>query len=131
MRIFVDSSALIAHLDRDDRNHNRAIETFRSAAARDVLVTHNYVVVESAALLRVRFRAEDVRTLLEDLIPAMRVTWVDQATHQAAISAHLGSLTRKVSLVDWVSFEVMRRSRITTAFTFDRDFRAQGFEVVP
>jgi predicted nucleic acid-binding protein len=38
---------------------------------------------------------------------------------------------RQVSLVDLVSFEVMRREGIDTAFAFDRDFERAGFQVVP
>jgi predicted nucleic acid-binding protein len=38
---------------------------------------------------------------------------------------------RRTSLVDWVSFEVMRRRGIETAFAFDRDFATAGFAVVP
>lgn len=36
---------------------------------------------------------------------------------------------RAPSLVDFVSFEVMRERGITTAFAFDDDFRRQGFEL--
>jgi predicted nucleic acid-binding protein len=43
----------------------------------------------------------------------------------------LAAARRKVSLVDWVSFEVMRRTGIDVAFAFDDDFRAQGFRTVP
>jgi predicted nucleic acid-binding protein len=38
---------------------------------------------------------------------------------------------RDLSLVDFVSFELMRREGIRTAFTFDRHFAEQGFECVP
>jgi predicted nucleic acid-binding protein len=43
----------------------------------------------------------------------------------------LAAVRRDVSLVDWVSFEVMRRSGIGTAFAFDRDFRRHGFATIP
>jgi predicted nucleic acid-binding protein len=36
-----------------------------------------------------------------------------------------------MTLVDLVSFEVMRRLQIETAFAFDRDFARQGFALVP
>jgi predicted nucleic acid-binding protein len=34
------------------------------------------------------------------------------------------------SLIDLVSFEVMRRSRVTHAFAFDRHFAIAGFELL-
>jgi predicted nucleic acid-binding protein len=33
--------------------------------------------------------------------------------------------------VDWTSFLVMRRHGVRRAFTFDPDFGAEGFDVVP
>jgi predicted nucleic acid-binding protein len=34
-------------------------------------------------------------------------------------------------VVDWVSFEVMRREGIGSAFAFDAAFDAQGFRTIP
>jgi len=40
----------------------------------------------------------------------------------------LTAARRQLSLVDCISFEVMRRRGIKTAFTFDDHFAEQGFE---
>jgi hypothetical protein len=56
----------------------------------------------------------------------MTTTWVDEPLHRAALAAHRGT-GASVSLVDNVSFEVMRREGIDQAFAFDADFEAQGF----
>lgn len=61
----------------------------------------------------------------------MEIVWVDREMHAAAVSALLAAIRRRVSLVDWVSFEVMRRRGIETAFAFDRDFAVQGFGTIP
>lgn len=49
--IFVDSSALYALLDRDDRNH-RAVRAAWAhiAGGPQPLLTHNYVLLEAVAL---------------------------------------------------------------------------------
>lgn len=72
-----------------------------------------------------------VRALLEDLVPVLEVAWVDEELHRAGTSAFLAAVRRRVSLVDWVSFEVMRRRGLEQAFAFDEDFAAQGFRTVP
>ena len=59
------------------------------------------------------------------------MVFVDEDLHRAAVTALLAGVRRRVSLVDWVSFELMRRRRIERAFAFDRDFERQGFEAVP
>jgi predicted nucleic acid-binding protein len=37
---------------------------------------------------------------------------------------------QRIGLTDCVSFAIMRRHKIRTAFTFDRHFRLAGFRVI-
>ena len=133
MTVFVDTAALYALLDEDDLEHPRAAAWFRGPGS-DVdeeLVTHAYVVVEAAALVHRRLGARAVRVLLADLVPALTVRCVDEDLHQVSVAAYLAGLRRGVSLVDQVSFELMRADAIEAAFTFDDDFVDEGFRVVP
>ena len=128
---FVDTSALLAFLDRDAARHEevvaKSVELFRRRRA----VIHNYVLIETEALARRRLGAAVARRLLEDVAPVLEIVWVDAALHEAAVTAHLRSLRRRSSLVDHVSFELMRRRRIPAALALDNDFRREGFDVVP
>lgn len=72
-----------------------------------------------------------VRELHDILLRPVAVSWVDEDLHRAGLVALLGAGNRRLSLVDWVSFELMRREGIPTAFAFDRDFAAQGFALIP
>jgi predicted nucleic acid-binding protein len=38
---------------------------------------------------------------------------------------------KRLSLVDCISFNIMRRLGIKSAFAFDRHFKEQGFECIP
>jgi predicted nucleic acid-binding protein len=129
---FVDTSGLYALLDRDDQNHAAAASWFAGTdpSTRDLL-THNYVVVESAALADRRLGGGAARGLLEDVLPVVSLLFVDESLHRAATSAYLAAMRRGPSLVDRVSFELMRHRGITQAFAFDRDFQAAGFSTVP
>ena len=64
-------------------------------------------------------------------LSVLDVRWVTPEIHDAAVVALLAGSRRSTSLVDFVSFEVMRRLGIRTAFTFDRDFGRAGFRTVP
>lgn len=130
MTTLVDTSALYALADRADANHEEAAAAFRELGSEE-LVTHNYVVVESAALAQRRLGQRIATRLLLDLLAPVRVRWVDEALHRAAETAFLASGARTVSLVDQVSFELMRRERIERAFAFDADFRRQGLKTIP
>lgn len=130
MTALVDTSALYALLVRDDPNHEAATTAFASLRERGPLVTHNYVVVESVALVQHRFGVSATRSLI-DLLGPMEVVWVGEGMHRAALAALLAAPRRRLSLVDRVSFEVMRDRGITEAFAFDPDFAQEGFTTLP
>lgn len=131
MSVFVDTSALYALLDRRDPEHDAARRAFTDLADAGPLISHNYVVVEAEALVRYRLGSHAARALLGELVPALDLIWVDEATHQAAVAAYLSDRAPRVSLVDAVSFEVMRGRGLTRAFAFDADFVREGFKTLP
>jgi hypothetical protein len=126
LRIFVDTSALLALLDEDDRFHRDAADTLQAIGPTAELLTHNYVHAEALALARRRLGSAAVKRLVSELLPRLATIWVDEALHAAALAA-LSAGAGSISLVDRVSFEVMRREGIDQAFAFDADFEAQGF----
>jgi len=130
LTVFADTSALYALLDRDDRFHNAARATFEDLAGEEI-VTHSYVLVEVTALTQRRLGAQAVRRLSQDFLPALSTVWIDEATHASGLAALLAALPTDVSLVDFVSFQVMRERGIARAFAFDDDFRSAGFSTLP
>lgn len=130
MSVFVDTSALYALVDADDDQHRRARATFERVGATEDLVTHAYVAVEALALAQRRLDARAVRALATELLPLLVTLSVDETTHDAAVAAMLAALPTRVSLVDFVSFQVMRERSITRAFTFDGDFAKAGFQTL-
>lgn len=126
--IFVDTSAIYALLDRDDRNHPIARKTWFELLQSGIpLLTTNYVVVESCALAQNRLGVDAVRTIQDDILPAMELHWIDPASHALAMAALLAAARRKLSLVDCSSFSVMRQADARIAFAFDRHFTNEGF----
>ncbi|MGQ9554016.1 MAG: type II toxin-antitoxin system VapC family toxin [Anaerolineae bacterium] len=128
MPVFVDTSALYAVLDADDDNHVPAAAKWQQLVTEQVpLVCSNYVVVETFALLQHRLGMAAAQRFDQDMSPLLRVAWVDEATHNAAVVALLIAHRRNLSLVDCTSFEIMRRLGIKEAFAFDGHFQKQGF----
>jgi predicted nucleic acid-binding protein len=131
MNIFVDTSALLAVLDADDAYHARASRLWSDlVSGEEDLLTTSYVLVETFALAQARLGLPAARLLHDDVVPILRVTWVDEALHRAAATALLTAQRRHLSLVDCVSFEAMRRLGAERVFAFDRHFRQQGFTLV-
>lgn len=132
MSLFVDTSALLALLDADSEDHppTRDAWTQLMTAGRDLVCT-NYVLLETIALVQKRLGLEAVRALHEDLVPLLRVVWIDPATHEIAVNALFAAGRRGLSLVDCTSFAVMRRLGLNDVFALDRDFARQGFHCQP
>lgn len=125
--IFLDTSAIYALADEADAQHERAIRLFQSARQSSrPIVTHSYVLVESAALLHRRLGKKVALDFLEQA-GRFRIHWVSADLHHegvAYLSEHDGS---KLSLVDAVSFLVMKQAGVTEYLGFDRHFTDAGF----
>jgi len=127
--IFLDTSAIYALADRADPNHRRVKECFRGVLeAGQTLLTHNYVLVESMALLQRRLGLAAAVRFARDA-EGFEVVWVDESTHGEALARVEKTGTRGVSLVDAVSFLIMRKRGIRTALAFDDAFVAAGFRL--
>ncbi len=112
-----------------DLHHPKARQIWKDLIeSSDDLVSTSYVLVETFALLQSRLGMEAVRCFDKDILPVVRVHWVSESDHLASVSALLTAGRRQLSLVDCVSFTVMRQLQIRRAFAFDSDFADQGFE---
>ena len=131
MTVFVDTSALYAVLDQDDESHRSASGAWRKLLEEPTdLLTSNYVLVETSALVQHRLGVAALRTFHEDVAPLLSVQWIDETLHRAAMEMTLAASRKKLSLVDCSSFLVMRDAGVREAFCFDRNFREQGFDVI-
>lgn len=128
--IFLDTSAIYALADRGDLRHETARELFEAVLARsETLITHNYVLVESLALLQHRLGSATAAKFARS-VPDFEVVWVDAPLHARATRGWTRPSRRRVSFVDEVSFVVMNERGIEVAFAFDRDFEDRGFRLL-
>ncbi len=131
MKVFIDTSAILAVLNVNDQNHAAAVNVWIALLAQpQQLYINNYVLVEIFTLLQNRFGLEAVHLFYNNVLPALGITWVGESIHQQAVSAVLTANRRTLSLVDCTSFETMRQLGISQVFTFDEHFKEQGFEVI-
>jgi Predicted nucleic acid-binding protein, contains PIN domain len=129
MKVFVDTSALYALVDDGDPHHGDAVGSLQRVQGSADLLTHNYVLVEAISLVRRRLGASAELHLMDVILPIVRTIWIDELTHRAATTAYRAA-SRSGSLVDYVSFEVMRQAGVEVVFAYDRDFERQGFRPV-
>ncbi len=94
-------------------------------------VTTNYVIVETAALLQRRLGVAALHAFVDEMLPIVESVWVTAADHSAGLSALLTAGRRHLSLVDCVSFVVMRRLGMSEYLGLDGHFSEQGFSQYP
>ena len=132
--IFVDTGAFIARYVRRDSHHTRARRVWTEIEKlRNACFTSNFVLDETFTLLgrqtSYSFAAERARALLGS--KALTILRPDAEDELAALDLFARFADQNVSFTDCTSFALMRRHRLSRAFTFDRHFVAAGFQVLP
>jgi predicted nucleic acid-binding protein len=130
-KIFVDTSAFYAIIDRSDRFHRKASFMWPELLNDYItLITSNYVVWETLGLLHKRIGFEAACLWCRDILGVLDVWWVDADLHQRAYELWLNFGRRQLSLVDCVSFVIMHQHQIEKAFCFKPHFTDHGFTLL-
>ena len=128
-RIFVDTSAYFAYINPKDTAHGDAQRIMtRFADAHESLLTSNFVIAETHALLLTRVSHEAATGFLNAMFAsATRIIRVREADETAARELIRHHVDKAYSYTDATSFAVMNRLHIHDAFSFDRHFAQFGF----
>lgn len=120
-----DSSAILALLDADDPDHERAVAlASRIASERRPSFITNYIEVEAhALLLRKLGRSLAREWLLTGNLPVIRAFPEEEDRAREIVARHSD---KDWSLCDAISFTVLDLRGIRRAFTFDRHFLQYG-----
>ena len=124
-----DSSAILALLDADDADHERAVAVAgRIALEKRPSFITNYIEVEAhALLLRKLGRTLAREWLLAGGLPVIRALPQEEDRAREIIARHSD---KDWSLCDAISFSVLEIRGTRRAFTFDRHFlQYKGIEV--
>jgi predicted nucleic acid-binding protein len=132
--VLVDTSALLALAHPRDQYHARSVELAQRHLNEGGRFVGTVMVLGElhAHLLHLAGPAR-ARTVVSNVLRDPLYSWVgvDSDLAAAAQSRWLDRYAdQRFSLIDAVSFEVMRRDKIGTAFAFDRHFRTAGFELL-
>jgi uncharacterized protein len=127
---FADTSCFVAFAGPSDSFHARAVELSRSLLGR--IITTEYVLVEMGGLL---CRPQDrpafvnlVRDLQTD--PSVQVVPASRILLRAGFELFAARPDKEWSLVDCISFVVMKKRRLKEALTTDHHFVQAGFRAL-
>jgi uncharacterized protein len=128
--VFIDTSGLYAFIVRGDDKHQEASETINRVLGNGRrLVTTDYVIDETATLLKVRGHGHIVSGLFDGILlsRACRIEWMDQEHFDRTKALFLKHSDHEWSFTDCFSFVVMKSAKIEEALTKDKHFREAGF----
>ncbi|HLU37301.1 MAG TPA: PIN domain-containing protein [Thermomicrobiales bacterium] len=123
--VLIDSSAIVALVDRNDRTHGAAVDAYRSLVDGGFrLFTTNFIIAETISLLTEGPGPDIARQWLRD--HRLTVYHADEEDEQRARALVVASRSpRGLSYTDAVSMVVMQRLGISNAFSVDPDFLAE------
>jgi len=126
---FADTGAFLSLFHGNDQHHREALVLW-PLVERPVL-TSNLVLAELAKLLSHRMGYPFAIACIADIYdsPRFRILPSTRADEIASLDWMRKFADQGVSFTDCVSFALMTRYRIRTAFSFDRHFLLAGFQI--
>lgn len=132
MKAFVDTSALYSLMVAEDMHHQEAQACFAQLQlAEAALVSTNYVLLECTSLIQRRHGLDVAQAFLAEAARLLDLVWIEKTQHGRAVALWSQSGRRALSLVDCVSFVVMRDEGVRSVVAFDAHFKEAGFTVLP
>jgi predicted nucleic acid-binding protein len=132
--IFIDTGAFVARHLSGDQHHDASQSGWtRLTQTRNRCYTSNLVIAETITLLARRagysFAAARGRNILGS--ETLRILRPGESEEKQALDLMEKFADQEVSFTDCVSFALMRREKISKAFSFDAHFRRAGFDLWP
>ncbi|VVB90540.1 tRNA(fMet)-specific endonuclease VapC [uncultured archaeon] len=133
MRIFLDTSGLIALSDEKDKNHTRAEVYLRQQVQKGArFVSGRNILVEYIDGVTKRISKKKAVEELDKILNSklLVIEPVSKADWDKAIRYFRKYHDHQIDLTDCLSFAIMERLDLNTALTFDNDFKTHGFDVL-
>jgi predicted nucleic acid-binding protein len=130
--ILVDSSFLLAMVDRDDKHHPEVIDFLKKLERATLLVT-SHIFDEAMTLIKARLGSEiAVRTGQQlRLSTLFRLVYVTERDDEAAWKIFSQYTDKDWSYTDCSCLAMMRRLGITEVLSFDHHFDQMGTVRLP
>jgi len=133
MRIFLDTSGLIALSDEKDINHNRAKTYLKGKVQGGArFVVGKNILAEYIDGVTKRVSKEKAIEELDRIMNSklLVIESFSESDWDKALRYFRKYHDHRIDLTDCLSFVIMERLDLKIAFTFDNDFKTHGFDVL-
>lgn len=131
-KIFIDTSAFVAVIDRSDNHHARAIKYWRQIENQPIAIyTTNFVFDETYTMLLLRINHQSALEFAKNILESqvIQMIYVDPALQKKALKIAERFHDKSFSFTDCTSFAVMEENKLSQAFAFDNHFIQAGFSL--
>ena len=136
MKIFTDTSALIAHYNIDDKYHSEAFEVMQKIRKGEIPLTRfyltDYVFDETVTFIECVLNDHLLSLKIGEALQTSPFTTIIQIDQELFKEAwNFFKQNKGYSFTDCTSFVTMSKNGINNAFTFDKHFKKAGFQTIP
>ena len=136
MKIFTDTSALIAHYNIDDKYHDEAFEVMEKIRKGEIHLTRfyltDYIFDETITFIECVLNNHELSLKVGEALQTSPFTTIIQIDQELKEEAwNFFKRNKGYSFTDCTSFIAMNKNGINNAFTFDKHFKKAGFQTIP
>jgi predicted nucleic acid-binding protein len=137
MTCFIDSTAWIAIVHKQNPNHTTASEYFQQLLEEDAkLVTNNVAIDQTLSHLKSENNSELARkflTIIDESVLTinLRMDWISRRVRRNALNQFLKSSDTHLTLSHFYINETLKRKRVDIIFSFDQALRKFGLPLMP
>ncbi len=135
--LFIDTSAFLA-LANDRDNYYKSAQRFlmdmRNGKFRPTrLITSDYIIDETLTMIRFKVGHAQAVNWGQNIHSSkiIELRRVDETIYKDALAIFEKYNDKQLSFTDCTSFALMKSIGINDVFTFDKDFRKMGFNIMP
>lgn len=127
---FVDTSFVVALVNKKDQNHSLALDLAERFAGPGI-VTTDAILLEIGNALSRNFKRESVE-IIEHFLTSddVKVIHIHPPLFRKAFDLYKSHSDKLWGLIDCVSFVVMKELAITDALSADKHFEQAGFNIL-
>ncbi len=135
--VFIDSSAWIAILDKNNPNHDISRGYYENLLNKSIrLVTNNFCIDNTISFLKSTIGDEQAKKFLSVIDESvltinLRVDWISRRIRRNALELYLNSSNSKLALHHFYIQESLKRKRVDFIFSFDPLLKEFDFPVMP
>ena len=134
---FLDASAWLALMDKEDTRHRRAARYFKELLeTKSRLVTNNVEIDKSLIAIKNKAGVQaalDFYSIIDESILTLnlKMDWISRRLRRDALNLYLKSTHQERNLGHYFVFESVKRKKVDTLFTFDLQLRFLGLPIMP